>query len=68
MGFVPEFFEGLLLALFVPLSELEKAASSIILSFVDNLLDPEEDLEDLEDLEGLEDLVGLSLSNLEDGC
>ena len=41
-GFAPEFFAGLLLALLTPFSELEKAASSILLFVLGGLLDPGE--------------------------
>ena len=53
-GVEPEFFEGLLLALATPLSEVEKAASSIL--FLEDLLDPEVGLENFSEF------------NLEDDC
>ena len=53
-GFSLEFFEGLLLALETPLSEVEKAASSIL--FLEGLLDPEVGLEKFSEF------------NLEDDC
>ena len=55
-GFAPEFFSGLLLALLTPFSELEKAASSILLFVLEGLLD----------LELGEGLFELSEFNLED--
>ncbi len=43
-GFAPEFFSGLLLARLTPFSALEKAASSILLVALEDLLDPEDGL------------------------
>ena len=43
----PEFLEGLLLDLLTPLLALEKAASSMLLLFLEGLVDPEEGLDKL---------------------
>jgi len=75
-GFAPEFCSGLLLALFTPLSTLEKAASSIFLLVLGDLLDLKEGLvkssvfvvdEDRSELLDISFLLRREVSPLADG-